>query len=761
MTQIIADTVAVLDFGASTMRSNPRLAVPVTLLKGSNPRPLRHITLGELIAEIETTDVSKLNDSQSLICAYEHYLQNVQLGISDPKKAYNAKKDALKGFLFGNYSHRANEKNNCLEYVPCLVFDLDACQSTYDCFLFQNKLKNLDYVFAAFASPSGYGLRILVWTTATYETHRMVYQQIINELCKELKITTDKNDGVHMDATCQNESRHFYYVAIDQKAFYLNLESKIFDTKVLEPQKEGISSRQIPKLEHYTYIDAITDEVKIDFILKTIDMKKPRKLQCFDFGCLCCENNVDFNKANHAAQQHFYDSEQQNPEKVITTQLKDAYEQTKIRYTDAQFANFLYKMHHIKVLNKTYNDSTQDNTVSANIKDKPQAAKDKKPNKSIYRIVEKKLQKHYEIRYNTITREIEIRKLHSKQEFLPLEDRGIHNLLRFLADDDCVVSQKTLETSLFSDFSPQYNPIELYFETLPVWDVNTDYIKLLCNYVVAKDQEWFERMFRKMLVRCVACGLGKTENKHCFVLFGGQHNGKTSFLRYLCPPFLEKYRKENFKSDKDGIISLGQNFSIILEELDKLKKEDWDALKAIFSMDYTKERPPFGRLPVYFQRIANFFGTCNKKEFLTDETGTVRWLVMEIIDILHDEGAKNGYKSVNIDMVWAQAYLLFKNGFKFQLTKEDIAYSEAQNQLFKHVYIEKELVNQYYEVPNDENMKNASHQTSANILIHLQKVSSLNNLKLANIRKALIELGFSEIFLKNKGRGYMIFLTNS
>jgi predicted P-loop ATPase len=764
MKEKTTDTSIVLDFEALPMHA--RLTVPVTILKGKNPRPLQHITLGALIDEIRTSDIHKLNDSKSMVCEYEQYLKNVELGVEKPKASYDDKKDSLKGFLIGNYSHRMDDKEKCLEYVPCLVFDLDACLSTYQRFLFQNKFKELDYVFAAFPSPSGHGLRILIWTTATYETHRNVYLKIINELCIFLSVTTNKVDGTHFDGTCKNESRHFYYVAVDKKNFYLNLNSKIFeynDVQELIPVEKTeilipISPRKQEDSDKYTYIDAITEDVKIEFLLKMIDMKKPRKLQCFDFGCLCCENNIALNTASRIAQQHFYDSEQKNPEKVIFTQMKDAYKRTQIRYTDESFAGLLYKNFNIKVLN---NIEISDIKKSVTIQEPKEAIPEKHNKKSIYRIVEKKLQKYFEIRRDAIARDIEIRKVNSKQPFQALEDDGIHNLLRFLADEGCIVSQKTLETSLNSDFAPKYNPIQSYFDSLPTWDGQMDFIKRLCSFVVAKDQEWFERMFTKMLVRSIACGLGTIENKHCFVLFGGQHNGKTKFLRYLCPPILEKYRKENFKTDKDGIIALGQNFLILIDELDRLKKDDCENLKAVFSMDYTKERPPFGRLPHHFQRIANFFATCNKREFLSDETGNIRWLIMEILEIIHDEGKMNGYKSVNIDFVWAQAYHLFKNGFYFQLTKEDIAYSEAQNDRFKHVYMEKELISQYYAVPTDENRNRSVHQTSANILIHLQKASSLNNLKLSHVRKALTELGFSEIYLKHKGRGYMINYSNT
>ena len=355
MKKITTDTGTVLDFEA--LPSHARLTFPVTILKGKNPRPVRHITLGALINEIRTMDIHKLNDSKSMVCEYETYLKNVELGIEKPKNAYEAKKDLLNGFLMGNYSYRMDEKEKCLEYVPCLVLDLDACSSTYQRFLIQTKLQELDYVFAAFPSPSGYGLRVLVWTDATYETHRNIYQKIVEELCVFLSVTTNKGDGTHFDATCKNESRHFYYVAVDKNNFYLNLNSAIFkNERVQKPtiiEKKDIISPVLPKKQDnndiYTYIDAINDDVKIEFIFKSINMNKPRKLQCFDFGCLCKENNVDFDAARRTAIHQFYDSEQKNPEKIIEAQLRDGYNYSQVRYDDAQFIAFLRNTHNVTV----------------------------------------------------------------------------------------------------------------------------------------------------------------------------------------------------------------------------------------------------------------------------------------------------------------------------------------------------------------------------------------------------------------------------
>jgi predicted P-loop ATPase len=263
-------------------------------------------------------------------------------------------------------------------------------------------------------------------------------------------------------------------------------------------------------------------------------------------------------------------------------------------------------------------------------------------------------------------------------------------------------------------------------------------------------------MFRKMLVRSIACLFGKSDNKHCFVLVGGQQNGKTSFLRYLCPAVLTNYFKENFKTDKDGIIALSQNWWILLDELDRLPKQVFEDLKAVFSMRFTKERPPYGKLPIQAPRIANFLGTANKRELLTDETGNVRWIILPIWKVLLQTAEQKGYKSVDMDTVWAQAYHLYQSGFDYELTSEELSLLEGKNEVYKQVYIESELLNQYYELPTDANAEKVILQTSANILIRLQQLSSLNHLKLSNVRKAFFEQGFQEHFLRLVGRVYSV-----
>ncbi|KEO71743.1 VapE domain-containing protein [Anditalea andensis] len=66
------------------------------------------------------------------------------------------------------------------------------------------------------------------------------------------------------------------------------------------------------------------------------------------------------------------------------------------------------------------------------------------------------------------------------------------------------------------------------------------------------------------------------------------------------------------------------------------------------SKSYIKVRHPYDKKPKMEPRRASIWGSTNKAEFLSDVTGSVRWLCFTVIDI------DWSYKTViDIDMVWS------------------------------------------------------------------------------------------------------------
>lgn len=312
----------------------------------------------------------------------------------------------------------------------------------------------------------------------------------------------------------------------------------------------------------------------------------------------------------------------------------------------------------------------------------------------------------YEIKHNILSDEQEYYENSVKKEI------GKNDLLRWIWANGIKTSERTLKVTLESSFVKPYNPIDEYFDALE-WD-GFDHIGKLLSYIQTSDKYWFESQFKKHLVRCVAQARGKIAfNKHCIVFTGKQNDGKTSLVRFLCPPRLKEYMNENPNVDKDGIISLAKNFIVLFDELTIFSKGDISAIKSLLSTSDIKERLPFATRPQLMKRNANFFATTNHKDYLTDETGNVRWIPAPIESINHDNGGANGYvQNCDINGVWAQALALLNEGFEYNLTKDEIQFLEKLNDVHIKYSYEMELLNEYFAIGT----KDDDFMTAANIV---------------------------------------------
>jgi predicted P-loop ATPase len=370
------------------------------------------------------------------------------------------------------------------------------------------------------------------------------------------------------------------------------------------------------------------------------------------------------------------------------------------------------------------------------------------PNENIVFKLERYLKLRYEFRYNEVLKAVEYTKAKSSEDFIKLDEERELPGVRIELAKKGFKSYKAHLSDLIKtrSFSPTFHPFKSYFESLPHWkEGDKDYIKELCKYVKVKDSEWFELMLKKHLVRTAACGLRLLDfNKHCFTLQGKQNDGKTSFIRFLSPPMLKPYYKENPPLDnKDSMIALGQNLLINLDELEGFDKTDAKKVKSLFSQTDVKVRLVYRPDDIVQPRYASFFATINELEFLNDVTGNVRWLVFEILDIIHDGGGEKGYnQNININDVWAQVYALLNTGYQYHLAKDEIEEVNKRNKNHEKSFLEKELVERHFE-PAIEKEAGTYFLTSTDILQAIQ-IATVGSLRInpTMIGRACTALGF-------------------
>lgn len=368
---------------------------------------------------------------------------------------------------------------------------------------------------------------------------------------------------------------------------------------------------------------------------------------------------------------------------------------------------------------------------------------------TIFHIVEDYLSRNYDLRLNKIMLDIEIKERNTNNEWCICNENDLYIELH---KKNIKVPRDKLNAILGSSFVPEYNPVLNYFQNLKKWD-EIDHISKLCTYISSPDIKEFEYHLKKWLVRAVNCMLiDGYFNKQAFIITDkgkGQNIGKSHLTKWLCPPGLPSTRSFE-ESKKDNLIKLTKNAFIILDELDGISRKDLNNLKSMFSTDETRVRLPFAKREETIQRIANFIGSTNDETFLNDPTGSVRWLIFYVTGINWEYSSE-----IDVNDIWSQAYALSNDkDFEERFTKDDIVNNEKRNEEYQMRTNEQDLIETFFDRPDNKSMKKAQFFTATDIQRTLQAQFG-QKLYINSIGKALKKLKYER--KKHKDRyGYWI-----
>lgn len=739
-----------------------RLNIPVTLFRGVFGDGAGQATLGEIFRRIVEPNEDLSRYSQRLYLAKQQ-----DEGEYDQLKEGQGNKPGCPAFVIGKFSGRKN--HDCEEYIPLLGFDIDAVDGEDLIGFYLEECKKSPFIFAAYPSPSGQGLRLFVWCNSTPDTHKKYYNAICQHLSEVFSIPTDKalrqqfkaeglsaddlktkiKQNVHIDTGTNNLARLWFYTAVPGSLFYVNENSQVFVLKATRhptPQKK--KSRVGANVNGY-----LSDDEKVEICRDKVERQNipgGRNNYVFALACELCKHGLPESRAlseclplaePHAAEP-FTESE-------VKKSVRSAYNSHKREFSDGQI------MKYKRMINgeeRAENNDTPPEPEPEPGESEPPEKKPEAVDKPKFIKMRDYLDGKYDFRLNVISLELETSGI-GKNEWKELNE---NDLICELLEAGLRGVEAPLMALLRSSFVPKYNPFEEYVDSLPEWqEGDPDYIEDLANYVDAKDQYWFNMQFKKMLVRVLACALGKIPfNKQCFTIKGNQNDGKSTFLRFLCPPKLRNYITDHIDvHNKDGRLALCQNLFINLDELATFNRAEIKKTKALFTIDKVKERLPYDRRATNHDRRASFLGSTNEDEFLIDETGNVRWLVFEIDGIQHDNGGPNGYVSnVDIDLVYAQAYALLKTGFDFRLSREELEKSERNNKGYQVTTTEMELIQRFFEKA-DKEAEGAEFLTATDILTTIE-THTKSRLSKVNVGKSMTIMGFEKSQVYDNERGF-------
>ncbi|MDI1234962.1 MAG: VapE family protein [bacterium] len=318
--------------------------------------------------------------------------------------------------------------------------------------------------------------------------------------------------------------------------------------------------------------------------------------------------------------------------------------------------------------------------------------------------IERFISSNYELRFDEVRNVLEVKSTTANDEFKK-DEKFEANLTVNLLRQGFKGVKNNVSALLSSNYIKSYHPVREYFNNLYAWD-GKDRISELCACIEVMPKEYqntFQIQLKKHLLRCIASAfVPGFFNKQCFVIVGkGQSMGKTSFIRYLVPEKLKSYSTDAVLEwkDKDANIALCSNWMINMDELANLNKDDTNSLKATLSRNVIKLRRPYDKIDSEIPRLANFFGSTNDVQFLTDLTGNVRWVCFRISKIDWK------YSSIDIDQLWSQILDCYKKGESFQMSKEELVENDQRNHAFMVSNPEMEAI-QSYLIPGEKDIVN-------------------------------------------------------
>ena len=376
--------------------------------------------------------------------------------------------------------------------------------------------------------------------------------------------------------------------------------------------------------------------------------------------------------------------------------------------------------------------------------------------------IETYLSSYYQFRYNTVLGRTEYR---GKNDALFSKvGRYEINTLRREIDNDIgiVTSSDNLYSIIESSFSPRINPIQEYFKRLSATDIgnsNRDCgndvslslkaIPALASCVVVRNSDKWLPYLTKWLVAVVANAMDDREcrNHTCLVLTGEQGKFKTTFLDLLCPPALHgySYTGKIYPQEKDTLTYIGQNFIVnIDDQLKALNKRDENELKNLITCPMVKYRMPYDKYVEEHPHLASFVASVNGNDFLTDPTGSRRFLPFEVLSI-----DINRAKAISMDTVYTEAKALLKSGFRYWFDDDEIAELYKESEDFQVQTAEMELLLCCFEKPTEDN-PNCTYMTTTEIITYLGYYTH-HSLSLKHMGEALKRSGFEKVSKRREG----------
>jgi len=680
---------------------------------------------------IEQKDILKILDDIKT-GTYRNAITYLRKSLAEDKKeAAERAKKSLMAFTPSATFKGGRKMEFLTAYNALVVLDIDKItkEKLTDC---KEKLQNNEFVFAAFTSPSGNGLKVLVKVNTDRTEHKETFLKLQTYFENLLQLEIDKS-GKDITRLC--------FFSYDPE-LYLNENSKEFSV---------IESREQPEIEKPAPTPSIHQPApsNYDVLYAHCIQFTEKKYQFLEgsrnYFVFTLANNLNRKGVPESLALGYILADYDYNTQEVMTAVKSAYSNTAEHATD----NFTPQQKSAKsVQSASVKKNSDESSVTTSHDGTMTLDEEEEP--ALIDKLEKFLNNRYKFRYNEVLGKLEYKRVNGKI-WKYITDFKENSILREIQKAKVRCSINSLRNLLHSDFCEMYDPFKDYFENLVEYTGDKDHIEELALTITTTKPELWKECFKKWFVAMVACVLDEKQINQTVIVFSGKQGlGKTTWIEKLMPRELKQYIFSGTvnPNNKDTLIHLAECMLINLDELENLNRTEIGSLKELITKTHIRMRKAYGHNNENMPRRASFAGSVNTAQFLNDTTGSRRFLCFELEKIEYQH-------EVDINLCYAQALKLFKDGFRHWFNQEEIKDINANNEQYQLMSPEEELLLTWFE-PATRETANAFLNASQ-IAVRLATVANINvtDGTVNKLGKALKKHGFTRI-VRNKSYVYVV-----
>ena len=305
-------------------------------------------------------------------------------------------------------------------------------------------------------------------------------------------------------------------------------------------------------------------------------------------------------------------------------------------------------------------------------------------------LLEAFLKRRYMFRRNRVTGDVEVQeKYRYELWWKPLTQEVRNSINNAAISEGIKVWPKDLDRIVDTDLINSYDPVREWLDQLPQWD-GRDRLGELADRVKTATPGWrdnFKIWMRSMVNQWLSGVDSMYGAQMVLMLVGSQGTRKSTFMRMLLPKELMTFYIDriDFTNKKEALRALSRFLLINIDEYDQVSKSQTAYLKHLIQRTDVKERKLYSTTFEQQQRYAAFCATTNSLVPLKDDSGSRRYLVVEVTDKIDTN--QQGERAIDYPQLYAQIVSEIRSGEEYAFT------GERERQIQEHN-------SDYYETPN-------------------------------------------------------------